>query len=288
MKGPSDRPVLVQVDGLAVSYGAVRAVRGVSLALHRDECLGVVGANGAGKTSLLAAITGLVRPAAGSVSLDDEPITGSKAEANVRRGLVLVPERRQLFASMSVRDNLLLGSYVLGRDRRVLEQLERVEALFPILAERRDQRAGTLSGGEQQMLAIGRGLMSFPRVLMVDEPSLGLAPVVVDAVADALHELRRQGLTLLIVEQNVRLAMALADHLLVMEQGVIVHEAGAGASLDQEALLAAYLGGPGTDRVEGVVERVSEGSSAEGCVEEGGTSRSVLRSGAKEQERESR
>ena len=284
MKQPSDRPVLVQVDGLAVSYGAVRAVRGVSLALHRDECLGVVGANGAGKTSLLAAITGLVRPAAGSVSLDDEPITGSKAEANVRRGLVLVPERRQLFASMSVRDNLLLGSYVLGRDRRVLEQLERVEALFPILAERRDQRAGTLSGGEQQMLAIGRGLMSFPRVLMVDEPSLGLAPVVVDAVADALRELRRQGLTLLIVEQNVRLAMALADHILVMEQGVIVHEAGAGASLDQEALLAAYLGGPGTDRVEVVADSVLEGSSAEGCVEEEGTSRSVLGSGADERE----
>ena len=134
------------------------------------------------------------------------------------------------------------------------------------------------------MLAIGRGLMSFPRVLMVDEPSLGLAPVVVDAVADALRELRRQGLTLLIVEQNVRLAMALADHLLVMEQGVIVHEAGAGASLDQEALLAAYLGGPGTDRVEVVADSVLEGSSAEGSVEEEGTSGSVLGSAADERE----
>ncbi len=247
----TDRPTVLHVEGLSVSYGAVRAVRGVSLALHEDECLGVVGANGAGKSSLLAGISGLVRPSGGSVSLGGDDVTGSRTEDNVRRGLVLVPERRQLFASMSVRDNLLLGSYVHGRDRRVPEELERVEALFPILAERREQRAGTLSGGEQQMLAIGRGLMSFPRVLMVDEPSLGLAPVVVDAVADALRELRRQGLTLLIVEQNVRLAMALADHLLVMEQGVIVRETGAGSALSQEALIAAYLGGTGTGSMDG-------------------------------------
>jgi branched-chain amino acid transport system ATP-binding protein len=245
------RPEVLRVEGLSVSYGSVRAVRGVSLALHEDECLGVVGANGAGKSSLLAGISGLVRPAGGRVSLGGADVTGSRTEDNVRRGLVLVPERRQLFASMSVRDNLILGSYVYGRDRRVPEELERVEALFPILAERREQRAGTLSGGEQQMLAIGRGLMSFPRVLMVDEPSLGLAPVVVDAVVDALRELRRQGLTLLIVEQNVRLAMALADHLLVMEQGAIVRETGAGSVLSQEALIAAYLGGTGADSRDG-------------------------------------
>ncbi|MHB1552556.1 MAG: ABC transporter ATP-binding protein [Acidimicrobiales bacterium] len=246
-----DRPTVLHVEDLLVSYGAVRAVRGVSLALHENECFGVVGANGAGKSSLLAGISGLVRPAGGNVSLGGEYVTGSRTEDNVRRGLVLVPERRQLFSSMSVRDNLLLGGYVHGRDRRVAEELERVEALFPILAERREQRAGTLSGGEQQMLAIGRGLMSFPRVLMVDEPSLGLAPVVVDAVVDALRELRRQGLTLLIVEQNVRLAMALADHLLVMEQGAIVRETGAGSVLSQEALIAAYLGGTGAGSLEG-------------------------------------
>ncbi len=240
----TDRPTMLRVDAICVSYGAVRAVRGVSLAIHQEECLGVVGANGAGKSSLLAGISGLVRPAAGSVVLGGEDITGSRTEANVRRGLVLVPERRQLFASMSVRDNLLLGSYVRGRDRSVLEELGRVEELFPILAERREQRAGTLSGGEQQMLAIGRGLMSLPRVLMVDEPSLGLAPVVVDAVVEALRELHRQGLTLIIVEQNVRLAMALADHLLVMEQGAIVRETAVGDDLSQETLVAAYLGGP--------------------------------------------
>jgi branched-chain amino acid transport system ATP-binding protein len=249
--GEIDRPTVLHVEDLLVSYGAVRAVRGVSLALHENECFGVVGANGAGKSSLLAGISGLVRPAGGNVSLGGEYVTGSRTEDNVRRGLVLVPERRQLFSSMSVRDNLLLGGYVHGRDRRVAEELERVEALFPILAERREQRAGTLSGGEQQMLAIGRGLMSFPRVLMVDEPSLGLAPVVVDAVVDALRELRRQGLTLLIVEQNVRLAMALADHLLVMEQGAIVRETGAGSVLSQEALIAAYLGGTGAGSLEG-------------------------------------
>lgn len=251
MTGEIDRPTVLHVEDLLVSYGAVRAVRGVSLALHENECFGVVGANGAGKSSLLAGISGLVRPAGGNVSLGGEDVTGSRTEDNVRRGLVLVPERRQLFSSMSVRDNLLLGGYVHGRDRRVAEELERVEALFPILAERREQRAGTLSGGEQQMLAIGRGLMSFPRVLMVDEPSLGLAPVVVDAVVDALRELRRQGLTLLIVEQNVRLAMALADHLLVMEQGAIVRETGAGSVLSQEALIAAYLGGTGAGSLEG-------------------------------------
>lgn len=251
MTGEIDRSTVLHVEDLLVSYGAVRAVRGVSLALHENECFGVVGANGAGKSSLLAGISGLVRPAGGNVSLGGEDVTGSRTEDNVRRGLVLVPERRQLFSSMSVRDNLLLGGYVHGRDRRVAEELERVEALFPILAERREQRAGTLSGGEQQMLAIGRGLMSFPRVLMVDEPSLGLAPVVVDAVVDALRELRRQGLTLLIVEQNVRLAMALADHLLVMEQGAIVRETGAGSVLSQEALIAAYLGGTGAGSLEG-------------------------------------
>ena len=259
----ADQPKALHVEGLSVSYGPVRAVRGVSLALHEDECLGVVGANGAGKSSLLAGIAGLVRPSGGSVSLGGADVTGSRTEDNVRRGLVLVPERRQLFASMSVRDNLLLGSYVHGRDRRVPEELERVEALFPILAERSEQRAGTLSGGEQQMLAIGRGLMSFPRVLMVDEPSLGLAPVVVDAVADALRELHRQGLTLLIVEQNVRLAMALADHLLVMEQGVIVGETGAGSALSQEALIAAYLGGTGAGSTEGAPGDASGGMGEE-------------------------
>jgi len=243
----TDQPIALKVDDLSVAYGAIRAVRGVSLSLGQGECLGVVGANGAGKTSLLAGICGLVRPAGGMVFLHDAAIGGLKVEETVRRGLVLVPERRQLFASMSVRDNLLLGSYVLGRERTVPEQLERVEELFPLLAQRREQRAGTLSGGEQQMLAIARGLMSSPRVLMVDEPSLGLAPVVVDAVVDALGELRQQGMTLLIVEQNVRLAMALADRLLVMEQGTIVRQTAAGAVLDEEELVAAYLGGP-TDR----------------------------------------
>ncbi|MDA8312970.1 MAG: ABC transporter ATP-binding protein [Actinomycetota bacterium] len=250
MTTATERPAVLKVEDLSVAYGAVRAVRGVSLALRQAECLGVVGANGAGKTSLLAGICGLVRPAGGSVSLDDVAIGGLKVEETVRRGLVLVPERRQLFASMSVRDNLLLGSYVLGRERKVPQQLERVEELFPTLARRREQRAGTLSGGEQQMLAIARGLMSTPRVLMVDEPSLGLAPVVVDAVVDALRELRRQGLTLLIVEQNVRLAMALADRLLVMEQGVVVRQTSADAVLDEEALVAAYLGGPTDPKAE--------------------------------------
>lgn len=254
-----ERAVVLEVEDLVVRYGPVQAVRGISLTLHEDECLGVVGANGAGKSSLLAGIIGLVRPVAGRVTLCGTDITGSRPEDNVRRGLVLVPERRQLFASMSVYDNLVLGSYVRGRDATIAEDIERVEALFPILAERRSQRAGTLSGGEQQMLAIGRGLMSLPRVLMVDEPSLGLAPVVVDAVAAALGELHRQGMTILVVEQNIRLAMELAERLLVVEQGAVVREDDSGGQVGQDEIVAVYLGRPETgpedrrasDRTEG-------------------------------------
>jgi branched-chain amino acid transport system ATP-binding protein len=234
---------LVEVTSLRVSYGPVQAVKGVSLTVRNGECLGVVGANGAGKTSLLSGISGLVRPASGRVSIDGRDVTGDRPEANVRRGIVLVPERRQVFASMTVRDNLLLGSYSLGRDRRIAGQLSSVEELFPVLGQRRDQLAGTLSGGEQQMLAIGRGLMSFPRLLMIDEPSLGLAPVIVEAVVEALRELSRQGLTLLIVEQNVQLTFALAEHVIVMERGELVGDRASQDSLDEEELIAAYLGG---------------------------------------------
>ena len=238
----SDGPAVLDVEGLSVSYGAVRAVRGVSLALHEDECVGVVGANGAGKSSLLGGICGLVRPAGGAVRLAGESVTGARVEDNVRRGLVLVPERRQLFASMSVRDNLLLGSYAHARDRRVPEALERVEALFPILAERREQRAGTLSGGEQQMLAIARALMGRPRLLLLDEPSMGLAPMVVEMIFRIIAEIRGQGTTVFVVEQNAAQALRLADRGYVMENGRIVFDDTAANLLVDPRVRAVYLG----------------------------------------------
>jgi len=239
---PTAERLVLDIDQLCVHYGAVRAVRDVSFEVHEGECLAVVGANGAGKSSLLAAVAGLVRPASGRVVLGGTDVTGRHPESNVRRGLVLVPERRQLFSSMSVQDNLLLGGYTRRADQDLAADAESAHQLFPILAERRYQQAGTLSGGEQQMLAIARGLMSKPRLLMIDEPSLGLAPVVVDAVIDALRELRRQGLTLLIVEQNLRLATALADRLLFMEQGQVVRQSTAANGIDQQEVFELYMG----------------------------------------------
>lgn len=236
-------PPILEVEHLSVRYGAVRAVRDVSLTVHEHECVGIVGANGAGKSSFLSGVIGLVRPAGGQVTVCGHEVTGRRPESNVARGLVLVPERRQLFSSMSVEDNLRLGGYVRGSDRELASDIEAAEALFPILAQRRAQDAGTLSGGEQQMLAIARGLMAKPRILMIDEPSLGLAPVVVDAVIDALQQLHRQGMTLLIVEQNIRLANALAERLVFMEQGSVVREERAGTEINEEEVFELYMGG---------------------------------------------
>jgi branched-chain amino acid transport system ATP-binding protein len=234
---------LLEVFDAKVSYGPISAVRGVSFDVVASTCCGIVGANGAGKTSLLSAIVGLLPLKGGRVFFDGEEVTGKHPEDMVTRGLALVPERRQVFASMSVQDNLFLGAYSRHRSDTFQPILEKVYDLFPILYVRRRQRAGTLSGGEQQMLAIGRGLMSNPRLLMVDEPSLGLAPIVTDAVGDALARLREEGMTILLVEQNIRLAMDLADKLLVMEQGDFVQQEDGRSGITQHDIAAAYLGG---------------------------------------------
>ncbi len=234
---------LLAVRKMAVAYGQVVAVRQVDLEIHTGECVALLGANGAGKSSLLHGVVGLERPRTGAVHYCGQDVSRLGPEKKVHLGLVLVPERRQVFSSLSVRDNLMLGAYGRRRGPEVDADLGRVHDLFPVLADRAAQHAGTLSGGEQQMLALGRGLMSRPRLLLVDEPSLGLAPVIVDDMISALRALRETGLAILLVEQNSRVAVSVADHLMIMENGVVVAEGPPHDVVTDERLVSAYLGG---------------------------------------------
>ena len=224
---------------LHLAYGRIRALQGVTLVVRAGEIVTLVGPNGAGKSSLLRTIAGVHRPDAGSVHALGRRIDGEPVEALVRQGIVLVPEGRATLRHLTVRENLVLGAYV-RRDGEIEADLARVLGRFPRLAERLGQKAGTLSGGEQQMLAIGRALMARPRLLLLDEPSLGLAPLVVASIFGTLRELRAEGVTILLVEQNARQALQLADHAYVLETGSIVLE---GADLlADERVRAAYLG----------------------------------------------
>jgi branched-chain amino acid transport system ATP-binding protein len=230
---------LLEVRDVHLAYGRIRALQGVSVVVRAGEIVTLVGPNGAGKSSLLRTIAGVHRPDAGSVHALGRRIDGEPVEALVRRGIVLVPEGRATLRHLTVRENLVLGAYV-RRDGDIEADLERVLGRFPRLAERLGQKAGTLSGGEQQMLAIGRALMARPRLLLLDEPSLGLAPLVVASIFGTLRELREEGVTILLVEQNARQALQLADHAYVLETGSIVLE---GADLlADERVRAAYLG----------------------------------------------
>jgi branched-chain amino acid transport system ATP-binding protein len=247
-------PPLLEVRDVSVAYGKVEAVHGVSITAGEGSIVTVIGPNGAGKTTLLGAIMGLL-PSRGTVRYQGEAIEGLSVEQRVARGLVLVPERRELFAGMSVADNLALGAFARRRQgeaesRRTLQE---VYQRFPRLAERRDQLAGTLSGGERQMLALGRALMGKPKLLMLDEPSLGLAPLIVREIFEIVGELRAGGVSILLVEQNARAALRIADYGYVLETGdVSVH----GPSKDLESdpkVAATYLGaGAGTARPGGV------------------------------------
>ena len=237
---PTD--VLLSVEGLEAGYGEVQVLWGLSLKARRGELTAIVGANGAGKTTTLRAVAGTLTPWGGRVMLDGEDVTRVPSHAKAARGLALVPEGRQLFAAMSVAENLELGAFSPRGSRSYAERLEQVFKLFPRLAERRRQRAGTLSGGEQQMVAIARGLMSDPQILIIDELSLGLAPVVVHQLFSTLKTLKDQGLTILLVEQNVHLAFALSDYAYVVAEGRLFTE---GVPADLEArpeIRQAYLG----------------------------------------------
>ncbi|QDZ00339.1 ABC transporter ATP-binding protein [Nitratireductor mangrovi] len=231
---------LLSIDGLSVSYGRVEAVRNVSLAVERGRIATVIGANGAGKTTLLAAIMGLL-PGSGEINFDGEDIARVPAEERVARGISLVPEQRDLFGTMSVEENLELGAFRRGRSE-IADRLDGVFALFPRLKERRRQDAGTLSGGERQMLAMGRALMAKPSVLMLDEPSLGLAPLIVRDILRTVSELRDKGVSVLLVEQNARAALAIADHAYVMELGEVTLQGPASELAADPRIAEVYLG----------------------------------------------
>lgn len=232
----------LEVQGLEVAYGAVRALKGVSLSVGQGEAIALLGANGAGKSTTLRAISGLVRPRAGSISYRGEALTRLSPAQIVRRGIAHCPEGRRVFAGLSVHDNLLLGASG-RRDPEIGLDIQRMFTLFPILAERRNQAAGTLSGGEQQMLALARALMSRPTLLLLDEPSLGLAPLVVRSIFATLKALKTAGITILLVEQNVKLALELADRAYVLRTGQVVLEGKAEELRDDARVARAYLGG---------------------------------------------
>ncbi len=234
-------PMLLEVEGLDVRYGRTQAVRGVSLDVQAAEVVTVLGANGAGKSSLLKAIAGAVRPAGGRVVFDGADITALSAPERVKRGLVLVPEGRQILVSLTVHENLLMGAYG-RRDGDVARDIDGIYGRFSNLAARRDMLASVLSGGEQQMLAISRALLARPRLMMLDEPSLGLSPLLVGRLFDLIRELNRDGLAILLVEQNTRMALRTASRGYVMELGRIVLDGPADRLADNEALAAAYLG----------------------------------------------
>ena len=232
---------LLCIKGVHAGYGDVPVLWGIDLAVQRGEIACLVGSNGAGKTTLMRTVSGLVRASAGSIKFDGREFADAEPEQVLGAGLAHVPEGRRLFAAMSIRDNLLMGAY-LRRDDKIAADLARMFAMFPILAERQNQAAGTLSGGEQQMCAIARGLMSAPKMLLIDELSLGLAPAIVDQLCDALVALNRDGLTLLVVEQDVAIALELASHAFVMDTGRIVRAGESATLANDPAIREAYLG----------------------------------------------
>lgn len=232
---------MLVVRDLTVRYGAVEAVRGLDLTIARGQLLALLGANGAGKTSTLAAITGLVPAAGGRIEVDGQDTTGLVPETLARRGLALVPEGRRVFANLTVAENLKLGGAVHASPAERRLRVEAMETRFPVLAERRHQKAGLLSGGEQQMLALARALMAGPRVLLMDEPSLGLAPQMVERVFDIVAGLKAEGLTILLVEQNVPMSLAIADQAVVLANGRAVLSGPAAEVAASDHVRRAYL-----------------------------------------------
>ena len=234
---------MLELKGVDVYYGKLYILKGINITVKKGEIVTIIGANGAGKTTTLRTISGLVHPRGGSIYYNGKEITRESSNNIVKMGISHCPEGRQLFPHMTVRENLLLGAYLRNDTNAIKEDMEWVYSIFPILAERQKQIAGTLSGGEQEMLAIGRALMSRPKLLMLDEPSLGLAPIVVDKIFDVIKELNGKGVTILLVEQNANMALGIAHRGYVMETGKISLQGSARELFEDEAVKRAYLGG---------------------------------------------
>ncbi|EKN69233.1 Fe(3+)-transporting ATPase [Neobacillus bataviensis LMG 21833] len=234
---------MLKISDINVYYGNIHALKGVSLDINQGEIVTLIGANGAGKSTLLKTISGLLKPKNGEIAFENEHVAGKVAQAIVKRGISQVPEGRRVFANMSVEENLELGAYLRKDKKGIKEDFEKVYQLFPRLYERRKQLSGTLSGGEQQMLAMGRALMARPRLLLLDEPSMGLAPLLVKTIFNIIAEINKTGTTILLVEQNANMALSIADRAYVIETGKIV-AAGTAEELSQsDQIRAAYLGG---------------------------------------------
>ena len=236
---------MLEVREISTYYGNIQALKRVSLTVNRGELVSLIGANGAGKTTLLNSISGIVPPREGQILFDGHDITHLPPESIVGIGIGQVPERRQVFSTLTVYDNLLLGGYLRlrqGKHQEVMEDIKFIFKLFPILEERQKQLAETLSGGEQQMLAVGRALMTHPKMLLLDEPSLGLAPLLVRNIFQVLEQLRTEGISILLVEQNARAALSIADRAYVLETGRVVMQGSAQELIANEAVQKAYLG----------------------------------------------
>jgi branched-chain amino acid transport system ATP-binding protein len=234
---------MLQINDINVYYGNIQAIRGVSLEINEGEIVTLIGANGAGKSTLLKTISGLLKPKNGDILFEGQSISGKVAQAIVKRGLSHVPEGRRVFANMTVEENLELGAYLRKDKKGIQEDFEKVYNLFPRLLERRKQQSGTLSGGEQQMLAMGRALMARPRLLLLDEPSMGLAPLLVKTIFRIIQEINQTGTTILLVEQNANMALSIADRAYVIETGKIVLSGTSDELNQSDQIRSAYLGG---------------------------------------------
>ena len=234
---------MLKVRDLSVHYGKIRAVRNIDMDIEQGEIVSLIGANGAGKSTTLRALSGLIKPAGGTIEFEGKPITGWTAKAIVEGGISHCPEGRQIFPRMTVMENLELGAYTRKDKSSLQSDYDRIFEYFHVLSQRRTQLGGTLSGGEQQMLAIGRALMSQPKLLLLDEPSLGLAPIIIQQIFDTIEQLREQGMTIFLVEQNANQALKLADRGYVLENGHVVLSDTGDALLANEAVRSAYLGG---------------------------------------------
>lgn len=235
--------MMLQVKNLCVSYGAINALKGISFDVEKGEIISLIGSNGAGKTTTLHSVSNIIRKQSGSVFFEGEDISDMSADKIVARNLIQVPEGRRVFANLTVRENLELGAYLRKDKAEIARDMEKVFSLFPRLKERVRQAAGTLSGGEQQMLAMGRAIMSKPRLLLLDEPSMGLAPILVDEIFEIIKRINADGTTILLVEQNAYKALSIADRAYVLETGEIKKSGLAADLIKDESVKAAYLGG---------------------------------------------